>query len=36
VGDAVSNVSPQAGTTIGGVGDALDTAIGTTAPSLGP
>jgi hypothetical protein len=36
LGDAVSNVSPQAGGTIGDVGSAVDQAVGVTAPSLSP
>ena len=36
LGDAVSNVSPQAGGAIGDVGSAVDQAVGVTAPSLSP
>jgi len=36
LGDAVSNVSPQAGGAIGDVGSALDQAVGVTAPALNP
>jgi hypothetical protein len=36
LGDAVSSVSPQAGSAIGEVGSAVDQAVGVTAPSLHP
>jgi uncharacterized membrane protein YgcG len=36
LGDAVSNVSPEAGTAIGDVGGALDQAVGATPPSPNP
>jgi hypothetical protein len=36
LGDAVSNVSPEAGSALGDTGTALDQAVGVTAPSLSP
>jgi hypothetical protein len=36
IGNAVSNVSPQAGAAIGEVGTSLDQALSTSAPSLAP
>jgi hypothetical protein len=36
LGNAISNVSPQAGSAIGDVGSALDQSVGATAPSLAP